>query len=218
MLKSKKPHINKNCLKAIHTDTKTRNLVECKCTLHCYGSRWYYSSTSRSIKNNSIVTETVSASKRKKVIKLVEQNHSSYEDTPSDDEPTPIILTDQNLIDVLNKRKYYMIKYNILDNDDLEIVLDLSDYREDYEILINDEEFSIEKDDHTLSSFSNSQQCIEPELLRIITQNLRLDDLISNQSNNSKLTETFKLVKSQLITGSLALYNGFDFAELYRFM
>ena len=37
-------------------------------------------------------------------------------------------------------------------------------------------------------------------------QNWRLDDLISAQSDNTKLT-----------TGTLAAYDGFDFAELYRF-
>ncbi|CAG8458570.1 14260_t:CDS:2 [Funneliformis mosseae] len=103
MSKPKKYHINKDCSKAIHTDTKTRNLDKCKCTLHCYGSRWHYSSTSRSIKNNSIITEIVLASKRKKVIKPVEQNHSSYEDTSNNDKQTPTVLTDQNLINVLNK-------------------------------------------------------------------------------------------------------------------
>ncbi|CAG8747845.1 16322_t:CDS:2 [Funneliformis caledonium] len=140
MSKLKKYHINKNRLKAIYTDTKTRNLVECKCTLHYHGSRWVdsrtfdrhqqeiewfryiisrqrYSLTLRSIKNNSVVTETVSASKRKKVIKLVKQNYSSYEDTPK-------------------------------------IISDLSDDREDYEIPINDEEFFTEEDNCALSEDS----------------------------------------------------------------
>ncbi|CAG8671424.1 856_t:CDS:2 [Funneliformis mosseae] len=99
-----------------------------------------------------------------------------------------------------------MTKYNILDHDDPKIVLDPSDDRKDYEILINDEASSIEKDDCALS---------EDKLLRIITQNSRLDDLISNQSNNPKLTKVLKLVKSQLTTESLASYDGFDFAELY---
>ncbi|CAG8438608.1 10630_t:CDS:2 [Funneliformis caledonium] len=161
MPKLKKHRINKDRSKAIHTDTKTRNLVECKYTLHCYGSRWRYSSTTRSIKNNSVVTETVSALKRKKVIKPVEQNHSSYEVIPNDDELTPTILTDQNLINVLNKRKHYVIKYNILDHDDPEIVSDLSDDRENYEILINDEESFIEEDDHALSENSEDDILFE---------------------------------------------------------
>ncbi|CAG8577856.1 14457_t:CDS:2, partial [Funneliformis mosseae] len=110
-----------------------------------------YSSTSRSIKNNSVVTETVSVLKRKKVIKPVKQNHNSYEDTPSDDEPIPTVLTDQNLIDISNKRKCYMTKYNILDHDDPEIVSDLLNDKKNYEILINDEESSTEEDDHALS-------------------------------------------------------------------
>ncbi|CAG8726222.1 14532_t:CDS:2, partial [Funneliformis caledonium] len=130
-----------DCSKAIHTDTKTRNLVECKYTLHCHDSRWVNPKTS--IKNNSVITETVSASKRKKVIKPVEQNHSSYEDTPSDDEPTPTI------------------KYNILDYNDPEIVSDLLDDREDYKILINDEESSTEEDDRTLSEDSKDDILFE---------------------------------------------------------
>lgn len=48
-------------------------------------------------------------------------------------------------------------------------------------------------------------------------QNWRLDDLISGQLRNSKLTQALELVNPRLTTGSLALYDGFDFAELYRF-
>ncbi|CAG8724146.1 10976_t:CDS:2 [Funneliformis caledonium] len=147
MLKPKKHHINKDRSKAIHTDTKTRNLVECKCTLHCHGSRWIdlrtFDRHQQEIERFRYITSG-----------QLEQNHSSYEDTPSDDEPTPTVLTDQNLIDVLNKQKCYVTKYNILDHDDPEIISDLSDDREDYEILINDEESSIEEDDHALSEDS----------------------------------------------------------------
>ncbi|CAG8511082.1 11281_t:CDS:2 [Funneliformis caledonium] len=118
MPKPKKHRINKDRSKAIYTNTKTRNLVECKCTLHYHSSRWRYSSTSRSIKNNSVVTETVLALKRKK-------------------------------------------KYNILDHDDPEIVSDPSDDREDYEILINDEESFTEKDNCTLSEDSEDDIPLE---------------------------------------------------------
>jgi len=44
-----------------------------------------------------------------------------------------------------------------------------------------------------------------------------LDDLIFGQSDNSKLTEALKLVNLWPTTGSLAVYNRFDFIELYRF-
>ena len=49
-------------------------------------------------------------------------------------------------------------------------------------------------------------------------QNIRLDNLIYNQSDSLKLNEALELVKPRLTIGSLAAYDGFDFAELYRFM
>jgi hypothetical protein len=45
-------------------------------------------------------------------------------------------------------------------------------------------------------SYPSSKRQIEPELLRIIMQSWRLDDLISNQSDNTKLIEALELVKS----------------------
>lgn len=48
-------------------------------------------------------------------------------------------------------------------------------------------------------------------------QNWRLDDLLSNQLNNSKLVEGLKLVKSRPTTGSLSAYDNFEWDELYRF-
>ncbi|EXX74048.1 hypothetical protein RirG_054720 [Rhizophagus irregularis DAOM 197198w] len=69
-----------------------------------------------------------------------------------------------------------------------------------------------------LGSFPNSKRAIELELMRIITQNSRLNCLISAQSDNQKLMEALSLVQNRLTTGSLAAYDGFDFAELYRFM
>lgn len=49
-------------------------------------------------------------------------------------------------------------------------------------------------------------------------QNWRLDDLISAQSDNTKLMEALCLVQSRSTTGTLAAYDGFNFAELYQFM
>ncbi|CAG8657357.1 14458_t:CDS:2 [Funneliformis caledonium] len=112
MPKPKKHHFNKDYSKAIHTNTKTRNLVEYKYTLHCRDSKWRYSSTSRSIKNNSVITETLLASKRKKVIKPLKQNHSSYENTSNDDKSTPTILTDQNLIDFSTEKDDHTLSEN----------------------------------------------------------------------------------------------------------
>ena len=53
--------------------------------------------------------------------------------------------------------------------------------------------------------------------MRIIMQNWRLDDLISNQLENKKLAEALELVKPRATTRSLTVYEGFDFTELYRF-
>ena len=77
------------------------------------------------------------------------------------------------------------------------------------DILINNNNF--------LGSFPNSRRQIEPELLRIIMHNWRLDDLLSKQLDNSKLTEALKLVQSRITLGSLAAYDNFEFDELYWF-
>jgi hypothetical protein len=68
-----------------------------------------------------------------------------------------------------------------------------------------------------LGSFPNSRRQIEPELLRIIMQNCRLDDLLSAQSDNMKLIDGLKLIQQCATTGSLASYDEFEFAELVRF-
>ena len=51
-----------------------------------------------------------------------------------------------------------------------------------------------------------------------MTQNWRLDELISHQSNNQKLIEGLKLVKSRPTIGSLAVYDNFQGDELHQFM
>ena len=64
--------------------------------------------------------------------------------------------------------------------------------------------------------YPSSGRNIEPELLCIIQQNCRLDELIVvNQSN--KLNEVLELVKSRPTAGSLAMYDGFNFSELHQF-
>src|SRR5271154_2105243 len=69
----------------------------------------------------------------------------------------------------------------------------------------------------SLGSYPNSHRQIEPELLRIIMQNWRLDDLVSAQSNNIKLVEALKLIQPWTTTGSLADYDNFKSAQLYQF-
>jgi hypothetical protein len=48
-------------------------------------------------------------------------------------------------------------------------------------------------------------------------QNRQLDDIISAQSNNAKLSESLSLIKPRATLGSLAAYDNFEFDELYRF-
>ena len=78
--------------------------------------------------------------------------------------------------------------------------------------------YSFERMNGVLGSYPNSKQQIEPELLRIVMQGWKLDDLISGQSDNLKLSEALELVKSRQTTGSLAANESSTFAELYQFM
>jgi hypothetical protein len=48
-------------------------------------------------------------------------------------------------------------------------------------------------------------------------QQLRVDELVSAQSNNDKLVETLKLIQPRPTSGSLAAYDNFNYAELYQF-
>ena len=67
-----------------------------------------------------------------------------------------------------------------------------------------------------VGSYPSSGRNIEPELLRIIQQNCRLDELIiANQSD--ELNEVLGLVKLRPTAGSLAMYDGFDSSELHQF-
>ena len=68
-----------------------------------------------------------------------------------------------------------------------------------------------------LGSYHNSHRQIEPELLRIIMKNWRLDDLLSSQSDNQKLINALKLIQQWSITGSLAVYEDFEISELLQF-
>ncbi|UZO15434.1 uncharacterized protein OCT59_006856 [Rhizophagus irregularis] len=48
-------------------------------------------------------------------------------------------------------------------------------------------------------------------------QHWRLDDLISAQSNNTKLVEALKLIKPRATSRSLAAYDNFEFSELCQY-
>ena len=49
-------------------------------------------------------------------------------------------------------------------------------------------------------------------------QNQKLDNLLSDQSDNLKLQEELKLLNPRTSVGSLAAYDGFNFDEMHRFM
>ncbi|EXX67293.1 hypothetical protein RirG_115720 [Rhizophagus irregularis DAOM 197198w] len=78
--------------------------------------------------------------------------------------------------------------------------------------------YFFERMNEILGSLPNSHRQIEPELLCIIMQNLRLNELISCHLHNPKLTEGLGLIKSRPTTGSLAAYDNFQHDELHRFM
>ncbi|RGB23193.1 hypothetical protein C1646_774879 [Rhizophagus diaphanus] len=48
-------------------------------------------------------------------------------------------------------------------------------------------------------------------------QHLRIDELVSAQSNNDKLVEALKLIKPRATSGSLAAYDNFEFSELCQY-
>ncbi|POG69648.1 hypothetical protein GLOIN_2v1776801 [Rhizophagus irregularis DAOM 181602=DAOM 197198] len=67
--------------------------------------------------------------------------------------------------------------------------------------------YSFERMNGILGSYPNSKRYIEPELLRIIVQNCRINDLISIQSGKKKLVNGHKLIEPRQTTGSLAAYD-----------
>ncbi|CAB4432113.1 unnamed protein product [Rhizophagus irregularis] len=68
-----------------------------------------------------------------------------------------------------------------------------------------------------LGSYPNSKRYIEPELLRIIVQNCRINDLISIQSGNQKLVNGLKLIEPRQTTGLLTAYDDLGSEELVQF-
>ncbi|CAB4439110.1 unnamed protein product [Rhizophagus irregularis] len=77
--------------------------------------------------------------------------------------------------------------------------------------------YSFERMNGILGSYPNSKRYIEPELLRIIVQNCRINDLISIQSGNQKLVNGLKLIEPRQTTGSLAAYDDLGSEELVQF-
>ncbi|UZO17247.1 uncharacterized protein OCT59_008608 [Rhizophagus irregularis] len=49
-------------------------------------------------------------------------------------------------------------------------------------------------------------------------QNQKLDDLLSDQSDNLRLQEGLKLLRPRPSVGSLSAYDEFNFDEMHRFM
>ncbi|GBB99591.1 hypothetical protein RclHR1_35770001 [Rhizophagus clarus] len=66
-------------------------------------------------------------------------------------------------------------------------------------------------------SYPNSKRYIEPELLRIIMQNCRINDLISVWTNDQRLINGLKLIELQKTTGSLAAYDDLESETLLQF-
>ncbi|GET67105.1 uncharacterized protein LOC110233779 [Rhizophagus irregularis DAOM 181602=DAOM 197198] len=99
----------------------------------------------------------------------------------------------------------------------LHLCLHIADCCRDYGPLYSFWCFSFERMNGILGSFPNSNRQIEPELLRIIMRNWRLDNLVSVQSNNVKLVEALKLIQPRSTSGSLAAYDNFNYTELYQF-
>ncbi|GES80286.1 hypothetical protein RCL_jg7379.t1 [Rhizophagus clarus] len=99
----------------------------------------------------------------------------------------------------------------------LHLCLHIRECYQDYSPLYSFWCFSFERMNSVLGSFPNSHRQIEPELLRIIMQNWRLDNILSCQLNNEKLTEGLKLLKPRSTTGTLSAYDKLDYNELFRF-
>ncbi|GBB90179.1 hypothetical protein RclHR1_17060003 [Rhizophagus clarus] len=99
----------------------------------------------------------------------------------------------------------------------LHLCLHIRECCQDYGPLYSFWCFSFERMNGVLGFFPNSHRQIEPELLQIIMQNWRLDNILSSQLNNEKLTEGLKLLKPRSTTGTLSAYDELDYNELFRF-
>ncbi|GBB97641.1 hypothetical protein RclHR1_03020019 [Rhizophagus clarus] len=135
----------------------------------------------------------------------------------------PIIIIDNNMITEAHKR---LLKVALLIEEhygpekitpNLHLCLHIRECYQDYSPLYSFWCFSFERMNSVLGSFPNSHRQIEPELLRIIMQNWRLDNILSCQLNNEKLTEGLKLLKPRSTTGTLSAYDKLDYNELFRF-
>ena len=176
MTRSKKDRINKDHSKVANSSTRTRKLIECKCTLRCHGSKFVDPRTfenhqqemerfrniasrnrnsfrSTSTKNNPIDVGSTSISKGKEKVNPTEQDYNSSCNSSNDDDE--LISVYQEPIDVPRKQKRYAKFFDadgtVSDHDESETVLIPSDDEEGFEIPVNDEESSTEEDDCNLS-------------------------------------------------------------------
>ena len=129
--------------------------------------------------------------------------------------------------DVLNEAHFRLLSVALLIEENygsaaitpnIHLSLHLAECCRDYGPLYSFWCYSFERMNGVLGSYPNSRRQIEPELLRIIMQSWKLDDLISSQSDDLKLTEALELIKSRQTTGSLAANDNSNFTELFQFM
>jgi len=117
MTRLKKYRINKDHLIVPNINTKTRNLVECKCALHCHGSKLVdprtfkrhqqelvrlrsitsdYKSSHRLRNTRRNQVDIGSSTSKEKEVELVKQFHDSFGNFSNDE-------TNQNLIYIPKK-------------------------------------------------------------------------------------------------------------------
>ena len=129
MTKPKEKRVNIDRSKVTSTKPKTRDLVECNCTLHCHGSKMIdprtfkihqremaqfqtivsdAQSSSRSRRTNKKLDDAASSSTFEREIEPVEQNQNSSDESSDESfDNSEEIQPDQEPIDVPKKRKRY---------------------------------------------------------------------------------------------------------------
>ena len=124
MTKPKKKRINKNCMREPKISSKTRKLVECKCILHCHGSKMVDPRTLKKHRKEMellrvITSESHGTSRssntnrespnliRGRTISPVDQNRSPSNDSSDDDDDDEDdeIQSDQEPVDPIDLPK-----------------------------------------------------------------------------------------------------------------
>ncbi|CAG8739579.1 11098_t:CDS:2 [Funneliformis caledonium] len=147
MTRPKKDRINKNHSKVANSSIRIRKLIKCKCTLHCYSSKFV---DPRIFENYQQEME--------RFRNIASRNRNSFRSTSTKNNPinvgsTSISKGKEKLIQ-LNKiiiHHFFDADGTVSDHDELETVLIPSDDEEGFEIPVNDEESSTEEDDRNLS-------------------------------------------------------------------